>query len=179
MPNPPVNPNLPISSKNLGKWGTSYDPTHCEKVIELGKKGESIYAMAEYFNVSVMTLFKWASTKDDWFNAFLRARDYSKAWLVRKMIEGLDTPTFQARLADLLAKFIYNAVDGDLIKIPELKEAKNAEEQGKAIIAAMSVGHITTTHADRAMKVVLQCATAVEKTEIRDRLELLEQRLDA
>lgn len=175
MPNVPtgVENKLPTNNRSL------YFPEYCQEVIERGKAGDSVYAMAEHFNVSVRTLFLWASTHDDWFNAFLRARDYSKAWLVRKMIGGLDTPTFQARLADLLAKFIYNAVDGDLIKIPELKEAKTVAEQGKVIIDAMAVGHITTSQADRAMKVVLQCATAMEKTEIRDRLELLEQRLDA
>ena len=173
-------PNVPTVPKDtpLGR-PSKYLPEYCEKVIELGKKGDCVYSMAEYFDVSVRTLYLWGATHDDWFNAFLRARDYSKAWLVRKMIDSLDAHTFQARLAELLTKFIYNAVDGDLIKIPALKEANTPKEQGKVIIDAMAVGHITTSQADRAMKVVLQCATAVEKTEIRDRLELLEQRLDA
>lgn len=156
-----------------------YRPEFCEKVLELGKKGYSIYAIAQHFEVAVRTLFLWATKEDDWFNAFLRARDYSKAWLVQKMIDGLENPEFHTRLAQLLAKFVYHAVDGELVRIPQLKDAKTPREQGNLVIDAMAVGHITTTQAERVMKVVLQCATAVEKTEIRDRLELLEQRLDS
>lgn len=60
---------------------SDYDPSYCEKVIELGKQGMSVVEMACEIGVSRATLeANWPAKHPEFLEAFARARDESQAW---------------------------------------------------------------------------------------------------
>ena len=59
---------------------TKYDPTYCQKVVELGRKGKSIEQMAGLLNVSKKTLYNWRDAHDDFLHALDEAHDLALMW---------------------------------------------------------------------------------------------------
>jgi hypothetical protein len=58
-----------------------YDPSYCERVIELGKQGMSVVEMACEIGVSRNTLeTNWPAEHPEFLEAFVRAKDESQAW---------------------------------------------------------------------------------------------------
>lgn len=59
---------------------TSYDPSFCDKVIELGKLGKSFEQMAMQLNVSYRTLCRWRKEHEEFCHALEEAQAYEQAW---------------------------------------------------------------------------------------------------
>ena len=59
---------------------TDYDPSYCEKVIELGAKGKSFEQMASQLSVSYRTLCNWRDTHEEFFHALREAQALECAW---------------------------------------------------------------------------------------------------
>jgi len=59
---------------------TDYDPSFCDKVIELGKLGKSFEQMAMQLNVSYRTLCRWRKEYEDFCHALEEAQAYEQAW---------------------------------------------------------------------------------------------------
>lgn len=72
---------------------SEYDPSFCEKVIELGKEGKSVVQMACAFEVSRPTLEEnWTKAHPEFLEAFTLAKQFSQAWW-EKGQENLLTPS--------------------------------------------------------------------------------------
>ena len=59
---------------------TSYDPSFCDAVIELGKKGKSKAQIACHLNVARQTLENWAAEYPEFLDAITRAQDFALCW---------------------------------------------------------------------------------------------------
>lgn len=59
---------------------TAYDPSFCDKVIELGKLGKSFEQMAAQLNVSYRTLCRWRNEHEEFCHALEEAQAYEQAW---------------------------------------------------------------------------------------------------
>jgi hypothetical protein len=59
---------------------TDYDPSFCDKVIELGKLGKSFEQMAMQLNVSYRTLCRWRKEYEEFCHALEEAQAYEQAW---------------------------------------------------------------------------------------------------
>lgn len=58
-----------------------YDPSYCDKVIELGKQGASVVEMAVEIGVSRNTLETlWPAAHPEFLEALTHARECSQAW---------------------------------------------------------------------------------------------------
>jgi hypothetical protein len=88
---------MSTESKPFGR-PTLYDPSFCEKVIELGRQGKSPVQMAAEFDVVRQTLYNWAEEHPDFLAAFTRARELSQVWFENAGQTGLFTPGFNAAL---------------------------------------------------------------------------------
>lgn len=66
--------------KNPRGRPTDYDPSFCEKVIELGKLGKSFEQMAMQLNVSYRTLCRWRDSVPDFCHALEEAQALEQAW---------------------------------------------------------------------------------------------------
>lgn len=69
---------------------TDYDPTHCERVIVLGKEGKSRAEIASALDCSRVTLAAWEKANPEFLYAMQRAQDESLAWWEMKGRKGLD-----------------------------------------------------------------------------------------
>ncbi len=59
---------------------TKYDPSLCDKVVELGKLGKSIEQIACELGFSTRVLFKWRDEHDEFMHAMADAKEYEQVW---------------------------------------------------------------------------------------------------
>lgn len=76
-------------SENKGGRPTLYKPEYCELVIELGKKGYSLAAMASEIGVHRDTVQQWRKDHEEFSASFARARDYAQAWWEEEGLKGM------------------------------------------------------------------------------------------
>ena len=69
----------PEEKKPFGR-PTDYDPSYCDKVIELGRLGKSLEQMSAQLNISYRTLCNWRDKHEDFFHALGDAHALSQAW---------------------------------------------------------------------------------------------------
>lgn len=79
-----------------------YDPSLCEKVIELGKLGKSVEQIASHLNLSLRVLYKWRDEYEEFMHALEDAKQYEQAWWEEQahayMVETKDGPRLNASL---------------------------------------------------------------------------------
>jgi hypothetical protein len=59
---------------------STYDPSYCDKVRELGKLGKSFEQMSAQLDVSYRTLCNWRDTHEEFFHALEDAHALSQSW---------------------------------------------------------------------------------------------------
>jgi hypothetical protein len=59
---------------------STYDPSYCDKVRELGKLGKSFEQMSAQLNVSYRTLCNWRDEHEEFFHALEDAHALSQSW---------------------------------------------------------------------------------------------------
>ena len=153
---------------------TSYKPQFCDEVILLGQKGYCVYRMAEALDVGKSTIYDWTKQHPDWKIALQLARDYTKAWLSKKMVDNLDNKNFQGRMMEFVVRFVSFPVEYDNAEIPGLAEAKTTKEQSDTVLAALGNGIIGAKRASDTIDVILKAALAVERTDTQERVDALE-----
>jgi hypothetical protein len=94
-----------VASKKTGNprgRPSSYDPSYCDKVIELGKLGKSLEQMSFQLGVHYSTLTRWRDEFPDFCNALTDAHRYSQCWWEEQaqshIIENKDAPRINAGL---------------------------------------------------------------------------------
>ena len=59
---------------------TEYDPSFCDKVLELGRLGKSFEQMSAQLNVSYRTLCRWRDSHEEFCHALEDAQALSQSW---------------------------------------------------------------------------------------------------
>jgi hypothetical protein len=78
---------------------SSYDPSYCECVIELGKEGMSVVEMAAEIGVTRNTLeTNWPAAHPEFLEAFTYAKLLAQAWWEKQGRTNLATQGFQSSL---------------------------------------------------------------------------------
>ena len=72
--------NQEVEERDFMGRPTKYDPSYCQKVIELGAKGKSIEQIAGMLNVAKRTLYNWRDSHEDFLHALEEAHDLSLMW---------------------------------------------------------------------------------------------------
>ncbi|MGV0817839.1 hypothetical protein [Martelella sp. AMO21009] len=67
---------------------SKYDPAFCERVVELGAEGASLTEMAADIGVVRDTIYSWADTHAEFFDALKRASELSQSYWERLGREG-------------------------------------------------------------------------------------------
>lgn len=75
---------------------SKYDPSYCDKVMELGKDGMSPVQIACELEVPRTTLLSWAEQHEEFSTALTRAKDYEQAWWERAGMNGMVGDKFNA-----------------------------------------------------------------------------------
>jgi hypothetical protein len=69
----------PTKNKSPGQ-PTLYDPSYCEKAVELGKKGKSFEQIAGMLGVTYRTICNWRDTHEEFFHALEEAKIHEMIW---------------------------------------------------------------------------------------------------
>lgn len=78
---------------------TLYDPSYCERVIELGREGYSVVEMAAEIGVARSTIEEaWPAAHEEFSEAFTHARELSQAWWEAQGRKNLLSQGFQSSL---------------------------------------------------------------------------------
>lgn len=75
---------------------TDYDPSLCDKVIELGKLGKSYTQIAVALDVAKKTLYNWSDEHPEFLHALERARECAQDWWENQGQLGLTADKFNA-----------------------------------------------------------------------------------
>lgn len=84
------------NGKHPGGRPTDYKSEYCQKVIELGKEGKGVAAIALELNVAKSSLYVWAEAHKEFSDALNVSTDFSEAWWTEKARENLDNKQFNA-----------------------------------------------------------------------------------
>ncbi|CAB4121630.1 Resolvase, HTH domain containing protein [uncultured Caudovirales phage] len=57
-----------------------YDPSFCDEVVELGRKGKSVEQIASILNVSLRTMYSWRDAHEEFLHALDDAKQYEQYW---------------------------------------------------------------------------------------------------
>jgi hypothetical protein len=112
---------------------SKYDPSYCDRVIEMGKEGYSVVEMAADIGVHRETLEKeWPAHHEDFSASFAHARQLSQAWWERQGRLGLSADKFNAQLysRSMAARFP-----------KDWRESKNVAVGGDPDAPAVQVEH--------------------------------------
>lgn len=81
---------------------SKYDPSFCERVIELGKLGKSIEQIACELGLSTRVMFKWRDEHEEFMHALSEAKEHEQSWWENiaqsYMIEDKDAPKLNASI---------------------------------------------------------------------------------
>lgn len=83
------------SARSVGR-PTDYDPSFCDRVVDLGREGYSKAMIAAELGVVRQTLDNWASRHPEFVDAITRAREFSLAWWERQGHKGIWSRDFNA-----------------------------------------------------------------------------------
>lgn len=72
---------------------TSYDPSYCQKAVELGEQGKSPVQIAAHFNVPRQTLHSWRQAHAEFAEAMVLAHDKAQAFWENVGAVGAQTKT--------------------------------------------------------------------------------------
>jgi hypothetical protein len=99
--------------RELGR-PSSYDPSFCELVVELGAQGMSKAQMVAVIGVSRKTMTAWAERHQEFADAVEWALDLSLAWWETVGQTNLTRPGFNATAYAFIMKQRFRADYGDL-----------------------------------------------------------------
>ena len=78
---------------------STYDPSYCDRVIELGRTGASVVEMATEIGVARSTLeAAWPEAHPEFSEALTLARQYSQVWWEKIGRENLESQIFQSSM---------------------------------------------------------------------------------
>ena len=156
---------------------TDYKPEYCELIVEYGREGLHTYQIAGKFEVVKSTLYNWAELHPEFMVAFTRARELSKAYMIKHAMDNLGNKNYQSKLWEVLMKFCHDVKENRTLKLPELKKAKSFSAKAAVIIDAMSEGRLTPDEAKTLVDTIAVGAKIEEVTELKERLEVLAEKI--
>lgn len=74
---------------------SEYDPSFCEKVVELGRNGKGPAQIASALGVARSTLYDWADAHPEFSTAITRAKTEEQAWWENTGQDSLFADKFQ------------------------------------------------------------------------------------
>lgn len=92
---------------------TKYDPSYCERVIELGREGKSVAQISAILDLSKKTIYNWMESHEDFLHAINESKHLAEAWFEEQMQVGLWSKEFNAQLWNKAVSARFRSSYGD------------------------------------------------------------------
>lgn len=174
---------LPVKiGKRAGGRPTKYRREYCQTVIDLGKQGKSLVAMACALNVSVEVLEDWSAAHVEFLQAMGEARRLSEVWWEDRGTEGMlaGPGSFNAAIwsRSMAARFPETWREKRIrVDISEVKDNATLIQAQARVSAAIANGKLDTEGGSVLSKLLTDLGTSMERLEIEKRLAAIEERL--
>lgn len=113
---------------------TLYKPEYCDVIIELGKLGKSMTAMALACNVSKQTILDWARAHEEFSDALTRARALSLQWWEEQAQIGIKDPKFNAQIWKMMVGSQHREEYGEMKRALEVSGPNGGPIQTQTVI---------------------------------------------
>lgn len=131
-----------------------YDEKYCKQIIDLGKQGCTIQEMAEYFDISVDTLYRWAKEYEEFGHAKDKALDYQIGYLVRVGRQSLNNREFNSRTHEIILNNAY--YQSNLRSLKKLiRSTDDPVKQCMHVLEAVLDGSITQARAEQINSMIM------------------------
>ena len=90
-----------MATKPTNRLKPVYDPTMCDRMIEMGKQGASQKMMWAELGISKNTSETWRKNHPDFADALGIAVVHSQAYWEREIIANINNRTFNSRLVEI------------------------------------------------------------------------------
>lgn len=153
---------------------SDYRPEYCDKIIECGLEGMHVYQMCKEFMCSTQTLYTWAETHPEFFDAFTCARDFSKAVMLERSQELFADKNAQPKLIEMNMRFMT-----DYVRINGFIAQKDPIKRMELLIEAVDRGERSPETAEKMAAVIERSISAKERVELEPLLKRLEASIEA
>lgn len=168
--------------KRAGGRPTKYRREYCQTVIDLGKQGKSLVAMACALNVSVEVLEDWGAAHIEFLHALGEARRHSQCWWEDRGTEGMlaGPGSFNAAIwsRSMAARFPGTWREKRVrVDIPEVVDNSTLIRAQARVSAAIANGKLDIEGGTVLSKLLTDLGTSMERMDIEKRLLVLEEKL--
>lgn len=155
-----------------------YREEYCQMILDMGKEGCHVYEMAMRLDVSKECLYEWARKHPIFSDAFSRARQYSKAWLINEARNNMSNKCYQPKLTEWVGRFLHDFRPSGTVNLPSMREATTLKGKAEAVLAALSADEITPDEGRQCMETIKVALTIEQEEEIRPMMEKLQEMME-
>jgi len=161
---------------------TKYDPSFCERVVEIGKLGKSRTWIATELGVSVECLDEWSRRYPEFSGAMDEAIRFSLRWWEDVGTQGMQAGpgAFNAAIwsRSMAARFPETWREKRIrIDIPDVVDNSTLIQAQARVSAAIASGKLDTEGGSVLSKLLTDLGTSMERLEIEKRLLVVEEKL--
>ncbi len=153
-----------------------YKPEYPALFIQICKDGGSICNFCVAAEIGRQTFYNWLEEHEEFKAAYNIGREYTEEWLTKTGVEGMSgqLPGFNATAWSMLMRNKCGMTADRKVAI-DFTQCKNALEKQAVLDKRISEGRLTPSEIKHFSDYVSACMKAEENTELRARLEKLEE----
>ena len=153
---------------------SKYKPEFDEEIVRLASMTikNHMYRIAVMFGVCIDTLHEWRRVHKTFSEAYMRARGFQNAFLFDLIIDGSTDRNFNGQAANLLTTHLAALSRDRMIKVDVKGETLG--EKSKSIIDDLRSGAMSAQEFNLVMGGIATAAKIDEVTDLRDKVEKLE-----
>jgi len=153
---------------------TDYKPEFDDKIIELAKKNWSMWEIAAEFEVAYKTMWCWTEKQDSFRNAYARAKTIQTGGILKEIRENADNRNYNHNCPNMRLKYEAGFLEQPKVRIKGISKGSHSDKANK-VLDEIEEGNLTADDASKMTNVVATIAKIDEVTELRDKVEKLEE----
>lgn len=153
---------------------TEYKEEYDTRIIELAKKELSMWEIAAEFEVCYKTMWSWTHAVDSFRKAYARAKTIQTGLIMKEVRENKDNRNYNHNLPNMRLKYEAGLGEQAKIQIRDIAKGTHSQKANK-VLCEIEEGNLTADDAAKITNVVATIAKIDEVTELRDKVEKLEE----
>lgn len=180
-----ADPSEPVETKALriaerirGGRPVDYDDEfHIPLLISLFCRGEDVAAYCAGAEICRKTFYNWINTYPKFSESYDMAKDMARLYWEKMADMNMDNPNFNTKLWSMKMRNRFDYTEHRKLSIPEIKTAKNVQEQIKYVFNELSNGNLTGSEANQLGSLIKTAIEVDMHTEVKKDIKGIQDRL--